>query len=137
MNQPDGTTTLEPEPSLYCYDTLWYSNLASVTLICLVMVVIIPASLFSIVYVNRTNLQSKAFLSRYATLVESYTDKFYWFEIYHIAKKTLFAVIMNSLSNFQLAEKTYYVSMFLIICLVIENVAKPYRFKEVNGISTM
>jgi hypothetical protein len=137
LSQPDGTSTLEPEPSLNCYDTLWYSNLPFVIIFCLITILAIPLGIFSIVYVNRNNLKSKHFLARYGTLVESYSDKLYWWEIYHLTKKTLFAVMLNSMSNYPLTEKTYYVSLFLIMCLIIENVAKPYRFEEVNGINTM
>jgi hypothetical protein len=82
-------------------------------------------------------LDSFTFLSRFGTLIEPYNDKFYWWEMFQVAKKTLFAVVVNSSQNYPESERLYYVIMFVFIMLVVENAAKPYKFESVNAINTV
>jgi hypothetical protein len=137
LRQPDGTSTLIADPSQDCYTSNWFSNLPVVILISLATVVAIPCWLMYSLFKNRDNLNSFSFLSRFGTLIEPYNEKLYWWEMFQVAKKTLFAVVVNSSQNYPESERLYYVIMFVFIMLVIENVARPYKFESVNAINTV
>jgi hypothetical protein len=137
LQQPDGTYTLITDPSANCYDSTWYSNLAFVVFSGIFTVFVIPCKLFHVLYKNRDNLNSKEFVSRYGTLVDSYKPKFYYWELYNVLKKTLFSVLVNATNDLGQDERIFYVTIFLFVCLLMENILKPYKISSVNSINTV
>jgi hypothetical protein len=137
LEQSDGTFTMISYPSLQCFDVQWYSNLGFIIVLILITVIAYPCGVCWILYSNRRNIHSDQFLNRYGYLIDPYKPDFFWWEIYVLVKKTLFSILLSSLITFPDSERSFYLTIYLLFCLIIENICKPYKYEELNSINTI
>jgi hypothetical protein len=137
LAQPDGTSSMVNNPVEDCFSKNWVSNIPVVILLEIVTVLVIPGYLIRALYRNRENLDGFSFLSRYGTLVEPYKDEYYWWELANMSKKTIYSVVVNLSSSYSENERVYYITLFLFVVMVVENVVRPYKFESVNVLNSL
>eukprot|EP00475_Leptophrys_vorax_P019798 TRINITY_DN27120_c0_g1_i1.p1 TRINITY_DN27120_c0_g1~~TRINITY_DN27120_c0_g1_i1.p1 ORF type:complete len:321 (+),score=95.05 TRINITY_DN27120_c0_g1_i1:107-1069(+) len=116
------------DPSRSCFDSDWKQHLFEVIIFTLLYAVGIPALMITIFWKNRQNVQNLEFIAAYGSVTRMYREKFFWWEIVQILKRSAFA-IMNA---FLLVLSTQYAAIFATLCLmclfvVVEVAVKPYK----------
>jgi hypothetical protein len=137
LEQPDGTFTMLSYPSLNCYDSSWYSNLGLVIIMILITVIAYPVGVGFILFKNRRNIRNPEFFNRFGYLVDPYSDRFFWWELYSLAKKTFFSLILNSVMTLPDIERSFYLTMYLFFCLILESICKPFKNEEINSLNAI
>jgi hypothetical protein len=97
--QIDGSYTLIPKPSENCFDGVWLSHIW-VIILALLFIGIVPFAIFYRLRSYKGNFKSNQFLWRYGLLTDVYKEKYYYWELMSMFRKTLIVIFVDLLSNY-------------------------------------
>lgn len=124
--QEDGTYTLLSDPSLDCYDSIWYDNFAYI-FISLSIVFSVPIILFFILYRNRNNFYSSNFYWKYNVLISPYKPQFYYWEVISLLFKTALICLVDLTNGWNKSERSFVLIVYFCVHLYIDIQIDPYR----------
>ena len=110
----DGRSYLDAKPSLMCYSDEWYSRMPFAVLSFLLYGCGIPVLFFTVLYVNRTQLDTRHIKRRYGSIFLIYKKDCWYWETWMKVKKLF---VMLSLNIFP--EETTYQAILALIVLEI------------------
>jgi hypothetical protein len=118
-------------PSTFCFDEDWNSQIGLVILFCLLYGVGVPVLLIYVLYNNRSRIELPEFIASYGSLTENYSKKYYWWEIVPVGKKALFVLGASFLMASE-AELTvlYGTQLFLYVFIFMEISCQPHKNKK-------
>jgi len=132
----DGRSYLDAKPSLMCYSDEWYSRMPFAVLSFLLYGCGIPVLFFTVLYVNRTQLDTRHIKRRYGSIFLIYKKDCWYWETWMKVKKLF---VMLSLNIFP--EETTYQAILALIVLEIgihlNGKHQPFRFSDNNKVQRM
>jgi hypothetical protein len=133
----DGSLSMYYSPNLLCYSQRWNSNIGWVSIYLIFYSLVLPCIFVFYLWKDQRN-PSTNFQSFFGVLTEPFSQKYSWWELVRLAKKTLFAIIANMLTS-MLSKLTRY---FLITGLIflffsMECVLQPFKTPEGNKINLL
>jgi hypothetical protein len=144
ISQPDGTYNLAASPNILCFGDEWRSHLSVIVIFIIGYLVIYPTYLFLILAgMEKDRFKSVFGTSRelkthYQWLIKSYRDNLYWWEVIHVMKRTSIILCASFASVYGSPSSKYYISMLiLVVFLLSEVVALPYKRALLNKISLL
>ena len=126
FKQDDGSYTLISNPSEDCYDGVWFSHIWAIVF-SLLFIVAVPVSIFFLLRSYRGRFQSNEFIWRYGLLTNIYKDKYYYWELLSMFRKTLIVVFVDLLGNYSRYVKTFLLIIFLLCWMSLEAWIEPYK----------
>jgi hypothetical protein len=131
--QVDGSYTLIPKPSEDCFSTEWFSHLW-LTLIALSFILFVPVVLFFKLRSFKGRFQSNIFVWRYGILTHVYKEKYYYWEILSMLRKSVIVVIVDLFSDFPVSLRYFVLVTFLLVWMSLESWIQPFKHE---GFSTI
>jgi hypothetical protein len=127
----NGSYVMYDNPSTFCFDEDWKSNLGFVVFFCFLYGLGVPSLLFYVLFKNKDFLDSPEFLKRYGSLTTYYSPRFYWWELVPVGKRALF-VLSASFLLISEAELTvlYGTQLFLFLFLFLEVACQPHKLRS-------
>jgi hypothetical protein len=131
--QEDGTFTLIPKPSEDCFSKEWNAHLFTI-IIAISLLFVIPFLLFILLRNHKGKFNTNKFKWRYGLLTQVYKEKYYYWELCSMFRKTIIVVLVDLLNGFPESFKVFILLMFLISWMIFEAWIDPYRHE---GFSTI
>jgi hypothetical protein len=131
--QVDGSYTLISKPSEECFNSQWFSHFWLI-LIALLFLLFFPVILFLKLRSFKGRFQSNAFVWRYGLLTHVYKEKYYYWELLSMLRKTVIVIIIDLFSDFSVTMRYFVLVTFLVVWLSIESWVEPFRHE---GFSTI
>jgi hypothetical protein len=126
FQQMDGNYSLVPSADLNCYDSLWWSNIYTVT-IGLLQIILIPIVLMVVFRINRDKLHDNKFLWQFGSLTEGYVDQFYWWEVVVLLKKLIFVMVVDLSNDLDRHIRAYMAVIVLLSGMFFEYMFHPRK----------
>lgn len=121
------------QPSISCEDEKYKKWLGFVLFMLVVGVLGIPLMILIFLYRNRYNISNNSnFCNRYELLFAPYKRKYFWWNCWILARRSLFAIINTFLMTKQ--NIMYMViSLFNVSCIIAQAWYRPYKLDADNS----
>jgi hypothetical protein len=127
--QVDGVYSLVPSSNLNCFDEKWYSNIFTI-LLGILEIVLIPLVLGLIFKAHsKHSIQDNKFIWKFGMLAENYVDEYYWWELANLLKKLVFVMVVDLSNNYDKRVRVFMAEIVLVGWIFIEYACQP-RKKE-------
>jgi hypothetical protein len=94
---------------------------------------LVPLSLLLLLRNYRGKFQSNAFVWRYGLLTSIYKEKYYYWELVSMLRKTFIVVLVDLLSNYSNYVKSFILIVFLVSWMSFEAWIQPYKHEGFSG----
>ncbi len=133
FKQIDGSYTLISKPSEDCYDIEWFSHIWIVTFACS-FICLVPLSIFFLLRSYKGRFQSNEFVWRYGLLTNIYKEKYYYWELVSMFRKTLVVLFVDLLSNYSNHIKIFILILFIVSWMTLEARIQPYKHDGISNV---
>jgi hypothetical protein len=133
FQQVDGLYTLISNPSEDCYDGVWFSHIWVIAF-ALLFIIAVPVIIFFLLRSYRGGFQSNEFVWRFGLLTNIYKDKYYYWELMSMFRKTLIVVFVDLLGNYSRYVKTFLLIIFLVSWMSLEAWVEPYKHEGFSSV---
>jgi hypothetical protein len=127
FKQFDGSFTLVASPNLNCFDGDWSIHWFSIY-VGLFYIIGIPGILVFLFWkFRKSKNNNNAFAWRFGLLTSRYKQRYYWWSLYVLAKKTLFVMQVDLTNDYNIQLRSFMVLLVLIVAISIESLCKPHK----------
>jgi hypothetical protein len=134
--QLNGTYTLNPSPSLICFNSEWNSHLPLIISFLVIYVCLYPSFLLYLYVHYRNSLDHPIFQKICSTTTSGYTRTCFWWELMSMLKKCWLSLAFNIFSLFLSSySKNFAVLSILFISLIFELLFTPFKTKSENRLN--
>jgi hypothetical protein len=106
-------------PSQRCYGDSWKSYLPVVTLFLILYGLVAPLAIMWLLFRNKSRLRDIAFRKKFGTLYSPYKDRFFYWEIVSLLKRTVLISLSQLLSTFdydvKMAAAVFLIGLFTFL----------------------
>ena len=130
----NGNYYMDIVPGQRCFNYKWYSYLSMIIICIIVYMIVIPFSMFFVIYKNRSKLDLGNIQEKYSSLYSNYKHERYYWSIIIRLRKLIIVLIQLIPSNLWAAGIS---AIFISISLHVHNIAHPYHLPIHNFVEKL
>eukprot|EP00163_Fabomonas_tropica_P011773 TRINITY_DN2265_c0_g1_i1.p1 TRINITY_DN2265_c0_g1~~TRINITY_DN2265_c0_g1_i1.p1 ORF type:complete len:2128 (-),score=551.89 TRINITY_DN2265_c0_g1_i1:181-6564(-) len=132
----DGASTLDAKPDLNCYENWWWQLMPIGAAGILIYGIMIPGSMFIIIYRNRKNVSDPLFIESFGSVIIEYTPQRPYWEAVIMLEKLLIAGTLIFFTTFENVQIIAFL-LVLMLGLAANVLAQPYFIQRYNRLQIL